>query len=453
MDRATRAGKSMETLDAALNIVFLPLYIFIVLTLHELGHYATARFFNISVESFSLGYGDELWSRTDKRGTHWIVRLFPICGHVHLAAKKNEARGVLFFDAPPWQRAVVVSAGPAINIITAFLFLFIFFALFGQPAKHPVLAGVEPAGAAYEAGLRTGDRIIEVDGAITRRYHEVWTQTYRRPGQALNIKFLREGKAYETSMTPKLSEYTSIDGIEKAHGRMGVIVGRAFMDLRILESINGIPIGHDETGKARALLVENLDKEITLGLKSVDGERHDYLTVLTRGNNAHLLDPLHKEYGSFYAGPLKDNFYLKLDVTYSLIEAGKETGRLLTGVAKIPFQLFPVDKEMIQPLAQVADESQFAKRKFYEFCHRVALVSILIALINLVPFPGLDGSLLLLTVLQGAMGKENEAGTRAYKYVLLASLTVLYGSIVMANASDFPHHMHRKMAEIGVIRP
>lgn len=454
MDRAqTKSEKFMEQLDAALNILFLPLYIFIVLTLHELGHYLVARFFNVSVESFSLGYGDVLWRRTDRRGTHWSVRLFPICGHVHLAAKQDEARGVLFNDAPPWQRAAIISAGPAINIFSGFLFLFMFLAIFGQPSKHPVLAGVEPDGAAYAAGLRTGDRIIEVEGDLVRRYRDVWEHTYHKPEKALTIKFLRGDRIFETEMTPVFSEYTNTEGIDKAHGRMGVIVGRTFMDLRILDAVNGIPIGHDETDKARRILLETLGREVTLTLKSIDGEPHDYLTVLDPQNNAHLFNPAHKEYGSFYAGPMKDNFYLPLDITYSLIEAGKQMGQLVKAVAMLPFQLFPVDKETIQPWALVADEALFAQRKFYEFCYRVALVSVIIALINLIPFPGTDGSMLLLTILQGAMGRENEKGTKTYKYVLLASLITLYASILMANIDDFPHHMHKKLVEIGAVKP
>lgn len=441
----------METLDAALNVVFLPLYIFIVLTIHELGHYLAARFFNVSVESFSLGYGDQLWSRTDRRGTHWSVRLFPICGHVHLAAQKGEAQGVLFNEAPPWQRAVVISAGPAINIFSGFLFLFLFLAVYGQPSKYPVLAGVEPGGAAYEAGLRPGDRIIEADGDIVRRYRDIWEHTYHKPDEPLNIKFMRNDEFYETTLTPTLSEYTDVSGIAKAHGRTGVLVGRVFMDLRILDSINGTPIGADEVDKARAILVETMGEEVTLKLKSVDGEAHSYRTVLYPENNAHLTDPAHKHYGSFFAGPMKDNFYLHLDITYSLIEAGKQTGRMIRAVAMLPFQLFPVDKEQIQPWALVADE--FGKRKLYEFCHRVLLVSVVIALINLIPFPGTDGSMLLLTILQGAMGAGNEAGTRAYKVILLLSLVLLYGSVLFANIDDFPHHMHKKMLEMGIVKP
>jgi len=442
----------MENLDALLNILFLPLYIFVVLTLHELGHYIAARFFNISVDSFSLGYGDKLWGWKDRRGTEWIVRLFPICGHVHLAAQKNQAKGTLFFEAPPWQRAAVISAGPITNIITGFLFLFTFFALFGLPSKHAVLAGVETSGAAYEAGLQTGDRIIEVEGNIVRDYREVWKHTYYKPGVPLHIKFMHNDHFYETVLTPRLSEYTNAAGIKRSHGLIGILVGRVFLDMRVIASVNGIKVGEDEVDKARSLLIQNFGKEVVLGIKWLDGKQQTFKTVIDPENNAHLLNPAHKGYGSFFAGPLKDNFYLQLDTTYSLIEAGKQMGRLIKAVATIPFQLFPVDKEMIQPWALVSDESMFARRKFYEFCYRVALVSVIIALLNLIPFPGTDGSMLLLTLLQGKKGKENEVGTKRYKYVLLASLFTLYGAIMVTNMDDFAPYMHKKMMEIGVVK-
>ncbi len=426
----------------------MPVYIFVVLTVHECGHYFAARFFNISVDSFSLGYGREVWARTDARGTRWGLRIFPICGHVNLSAEKPVSGRTLFNAAPIWQRFTVVAAGPAVNIILAFLVLFAFFAFFGQPSKQPVISGVEPGEAAYQAGLQTGDRILGIAGQPVVRYRDVWHHTWNRPGEALDLTVQRGDEVFHTTLVPSFTEYTDGDGINRAHGRMAVMIGRSFYELTTVRRFNGIDVT-DEPDKVRDLILANLGRPVTLGLKSTDGETHDYETILDPDFNAHLRDPDHSDYGSFYAGTVKDNFYLPRTVTQSLIEGGKQTGVLVANIARVPFQLFPVDKDLVQPWALVKSDDMFAERKLYEFIYRIALVSIFIALLNLVPFPGMDGSMLLLLLIDAVMGPANPQRQRVYKYALLTSLCVLYGSVLAANVHDFPRFVEMKVASIG----
>lgn len=438
-----------DQIEAILNAGFMVAYIFIVLTTHEMGHYLAARFFGIGVESFSLGYGDKLWSATDSRGTHWVVRLFPIGGHVHLAAQEREAKGVLFGNAPPWQRMVVILAGPLANLTTAFTVLFLFFVLCGQPSKQPVVAGVEPGGPAWEAGLKTGDRIVEIEGHMVRRYRDVWRYTYGRPGKPLTLRLLRDGRIYETVLTPALSQYVNGDGIEKTHGRVGILVGYNPMILDIVETVDGIETGRDGREKARALLRERMGRPVTIGLTSVDGRTHEYMTVLDPALNAALGGADSRDRNIFNAGPVGANFYLPLDVTGSLIAAGVQTGLQVGAVARLPFQLFPVDREMLQPWAVVTQGDHPAKRTLYEFCYRLALISVVIALLNMIPFPGLDGNLLLQTAVEAAAGRDSPAGLRAYKYLLLGMLGLLYGGVILSNAGDFPRYLHNRITALS----
>lgn len=438
----------IEFWDSFLNVMFIPLYIFTVFTVHEYGHYAAARFFNIGIDSFSLGYGRKLWDKTDKRGTLWSVRLFPLCGHVQLSAGNKPVKGKIFNEAPLWQRIVIVAAGPAINIIFAFLILFLFIGFFGQPSKVPVITGVEPGEAADRAGLHINDRFLAIEGTKVLRYKDVWDYTAHRPGEELTVTIQRGDEILQKTVTPSLIEYTNMEGLEKSHGRIGVMIGQNFLKLKAIQALDGIELEED-TDDIRAALLANTGREIILKLKSADGKGRDYRTFIDPEMNAHLNNPDHKFYDAFYAGGVKDNFYLMHDATTSLMEAGRQTGQLIKNVVQLPFQLFPIDKELIRPWALVQDEDRFAERKLYEFVYRVALLSVFIALLNLVPFPGLDGNLLLMFILEGTVGYANPTGKRAYKYILLVSLCMLYGFIMMANLSDFPDYVERKMEKLS----
>src|ERR671916_782504 len=153
-------------------------FIFILgsaVVLHEFGHFIVAKLFGIRVESFSVGFGPRLfgkkWGDTDYR-----FSAIPLGGYVKLGGDESNAplEGASSQNIPPeemfnlrprWQRVLVALAGPVMNILTALAIPFAGALMYGVPATpSPVVYYIQPGGAAEQAGLKQGDRIISFNG-------------------------------------------------------------------------------------------------------------------------------------------------------------------------------------------------------------------------------------------------------------------------------------------------
>src|SRR5918992_549079 len=149
----------------AVGILIFAAGILLMILVHELGHFATAKRFGIKVEEFFVGFGPRLWSV--RRGeTEYGVKAFPLGGYVRIAGMNPfqepapEDRGRLFGDKPAWQRAVVLVSGALTHFVLAFLLLLSFFWIVGVPVfggAQVVEVADEVEGRpspATEAGLR-----------------------------------------------------------------------------------------------------------------------------------------------------------------------------------------------------------------------------------------------------------------------------------------------------------
>src|SRR5215211_3034243 len=160
-------------------LIYLLGFIFILgsaVVLHEFGHFIVAKLFRIRVETFSVGFGPRLfgkkWGHTDYR-----VSAIPLGGYVKLGGDESNAplEGAGAADIPPeemfnlrprWQRVLVALAGPVMNVLTALAIPFTAAFMYGVPATPaPVVYYVQRDGAAYQAGLQPGDRIVSFNGS------------------------------------------------------------------------------------------------------------------------------------------------------------------------------------------------------------------------------------------------------------------------------------------------
>src|SRR4051794_20472900 len=152
-------------------IVSMVVVLGIMIVVHELGHFLAAKFFGVRVETFSVGFGKRLLGF--KRGdTDYRISLLPLGGYVKMAGENPmEARTGdpgEFMSHPRWQRFLVAIAGPAMNIILAFVVLSVLYTFHHEYyafAKAPVdVVSVAANSAAEKAGLQAGDRIVSVQG-------------------------------------------------------------------------------------------------------------------------------------------------------------------------------------------------------------------------------------------------------------------------------------------------
>jgi regulator of sigma E protease len=207
-----------------------PLIIF-----HELGHYWVARWFGVGAETFSIGFGREVAGWTDKRGTRWKVGLLPLGGYVKFIgdadptsmAEESEAlpadqKRQSFHLRPPWQRFLIVLAGPLANFLIAILIFAGFFAVYGAPQTPNMVRAVVAGGAAESAGIRPGDRIIEIAGRSTPTFEDLQNVVILRPAERVDVRIEREGRALTIPAT--LGKVDQVDrfGQKFRIGQLGV---------------------------------------------------------------------------------------------------------------------------------------------------------------------------------------------------------------------------------------
>jgi regulator of sigma E protease len=186
-----------------------PLMLGPLVFIHELGHYLAARWCGIKSEVFSIGFGSEIWGRTDRHGTRWKLSWIPLGGYVRFAGDMNpasqpdptwlalpaEERQRTFQAKPLWQRAIVVLAGPASNFLLAFLILLGFTLAYGTDRTPSTVGGIEANTAASAAGLQTGDRITAISGRPMATFEDLVMYVQLRAGERAHIEFERGGVA------------------------------------------------------------------------------------------------------------------------------------------------------------------------------------------------------------------------------------------------------------------
>jgi regulator of sigma E protease len=195
-----------------LTILVLALLIFV----HELGHFLVAKLFRVKVLRFSLGFGSRLvgfrWGETE-----YQLSALPLGGYVKMAGDDPteeasevapEDRGRGFLEQPPWKRALIALAGPAMNLAFPILIYFVVF-YFQSTDLSSRLGQVEPDRPAWAAGLRQGDRITAVDGTPVRYFGELAELIGPHWEQPVRITFERLGEVRTVEVVPEKMESPS----------------------------------------------------------------------------------------------------------------------------------------------------------------------------------------------------------------------------------------------------
>lgn len=185
-----------------MNIIIALIIFSVIILFHELGHFLLAKANGIKVNEFSLGLGPTLVGFT-KGETKYSLKLLPFGGACMMEGEDGESQDEKAFNSKSvWARISVVAAGPVFNFIMAWVFALIVLASVGY--DRPVLSSVREGFPAAEAGLMEGDEIISMNGSKTHFFREVSQFSIFHPGEDAKIVYERDGKRYETVLSPKL---------------------------------------------------------------------------------------------------------------------------------------------------------------------------------------------------------------------------------------------------------
>ncbi len=205
------------------------LIISLIVFVHEFGHFIVARFCGVRVEQFSIGFGRELFGFTDKKLTRWKFCLLPLGGYVKMFGDRNaasmpdaeviakmneEEKKYAFVAKNVYQRLAVVAAGPIANFLfTIFIFTIIFYAN-GVNAVLPVVDKVLPESAAFVSGIKSGDKILEINGKKIKDFSEIQDVMMLNQTAEMKVVIERGKKIIQVNVTPKIQKRNDVFGDE-----------------------------------------------------------------------------------------------------------------------------------------------------------------------------------------------------------------------------------------------
>jgi membrane-associated protease RseP (regulator of RpoE activity) len=192
----------------------------LTIMIHEAGHFLAARAFGMKATEFFLGFGPRLFSF--RRGeTEFGLKALPVGGYVKvIGMAMNEAvdpaeEHRTYRSKPTWQRIGMAAAGPATHFVIAFVLLVLAFGPIGERVAGTRVAEVAADSPALAGGLRTGDRIVALDGTAVRTFDDIPAVVGRSEGRLVNVTVERDGSRLDLGVRPR----RSADGVV----RMGVV--------------------------------------------------------------------------------------------------------------------------------------------------------------------------------------------------------------------------------------
>lgn len=445
--------------DWTLSIPAFIVAIGVLVAVHEYGHFWVARRLGVRVLRFSIGFGPKLWGTTRKGTEYWIAAI-PLGGYVKMLDEREgpvarEERHRAFNRQPPWKRILIVVAGPAVNFIFA-IFAYWCVLVMGVPGMQPLLAEPPADTPAYIAGLRGGERVLTLEGREMATWHELRLAVLKRAlfDDELNLTVTDEqGTEVEIQLA---TEGIGLDP-RQLFPQLGLLPYRPVVPAVLGEIIQGeaaeaagMKVGDRITAfnneeisdwsRLVALIAENPEKEVLLEIER-DGRLFEQKIRLgSVVQDEHLrgrlgagvdVDPslwqdLRAEYkpGVFAAMPEA----VRRTWDMSVLTLGM-LGHMLTGEVSW--------RNVSGPVQIASYAGQSASIGLDVYLAFLALVSVSLGVLNLLPIPVLDGGHLLYYLVEMLRGRPlSERVQAAGQRLGLVMLGVL---MTVALYNDFLH--------------
>lgn len=192
----------------------------VLIIVHEFGHFIVAKRSGVGVLKFSIGFGPRLFGRV-YNGTEYVLAAIPLGGYVKMVGEDPEATEpvdprISFSHQPLWKRVAIVTAGPAFNLIFAFIAFAFVLAIYGQrvPSDLAKVGGVMPNMPAARAGLEASDIITGVDGKPIATWDELSNAIRASEGRSVQVDLKRGDQTMSVTVTPEAKPDKNIFGEE-----------------------------------------------------------------------------------------------------------------------------------------------------------------------------------------------------------------------------------------------
>lgn len=423
-----------------LNIVAFIVVIGILVTFHEFGHFWVARRCGVKVLRFSIGFGKPIYTWHGADGTEYVLARIPLGGYVKMLDERNDAVDeadlpYAFNQKSLWSRIAIVAAGPVFNFILAIAVYWLIF-MIGTEGLKPVVAEVKASSIAMQAGMQPGDQILSINGEVTQTWATArlnfmyaivvgkdvvkvevrdvdgQNQIHKLRLEGLSIAFRKLGVMPQLGLSPRLPVVPAIIG-EVIEGEAAAVAGLMRGDVVLVA--DGEPISdwyewvaqvQKNPSKTIELAVLRSGKDlrlaITPGIKIQNEVQYGYVGA-----------------GIFPVPPVPEA--LRAVVQYSFLAAGGEAakktfkfsyltlrmlGKMLVGEASV--------KNISGPLTIAQYAGRSASIGLIQFLSFLAIVSISLGVLNLLPIPVLDGGHLLYYLVELVKGSPVSEKTQLF---------------------------------------
>ncbi|MGH6743682.1 RIP metalloprotease RseP [Novosphingobium sp.] len=429
--------------------------------IHELGHYLVGRLFGVKADAFSIGFGKEIAGWTDRRGTRWKLSALPLGGYVQFAGDMNpasapragedgltaEERARTFHVKPLWQRALIVFAGPLTNFVLCVLILAGFVYAHGRLIADPEVVGFSETSAAKVAGVQIGDRIVAIDGNRIGSVTDIPEHTVYFPGKNVELVVDREGRSVVLPVTLAGDEVSDDFGNKARIGDLGldfaVPVVSGFMGDSPAEQA-GMKVG-DRIVAVGETPISSF-REVPPLIMPMPGARTT-ITVMREGQ-AHVLpmtigSAIQKDaqgrqetvgrigvqsgFGRLEpVGPVAA-LGIGVDRSFALM------GTIVTGIRQIVTGDRSV-RELGGPIKIAKYSGEQFSLGWEPFVGFVAMISINLAFINLLPIPGLDGGHLAFYAAE--LVRRKPLGLRSQEWAIRTGVALVLALMVFVTVND-----------------
>jgi regulator of sigma E protease len=428
----------------------------ILVAVHEWGHFYVARKCGVQVERFSIGFGKPIWRKLSKSGTEYVIAMIPLGGYVrmldgriddvppHLADKA-------FNNKPVLQRMAVIAAGPGVNFIFAFFALWLMY-LVGLQTVKPVVKSVEPDSIAAMAGMQNGDEIIKIGSRATPDWEAVNFELVSNIGDEKAQITVKNAAGVEKELTFTLTSWNFDPDSESPLSSLGLTPFRPDPTLEVgfvgegsaaqqaglkigdtliamngnkLSSWNGlVDVVVDSPGERVALEIERDGQtqilHATIARRDTPQGQSGYLGV------SPTFEPWPEGYVFTHQYGIIEAIGRALDKTWRLMTLSVDMiGKLITGDVSV--------KNLNGPISIAQGAGTSAEYGLAYFLSFLALISVNLGIINLLPLPMLDGGHLMFFTVEWITGKPVPEAVQEWGYRIGGVLLFMIMGIAIFN--------------------
>ncbi len=442
-------------------IVFFVISVGVLITFHEFGHFWVARFFNVKILRFSIGIGRSIYTkRFGKDQTEFSIGLLPLGGYVKMLDDREgevteEEKKREFNNKPIWQRFCIVLAGPIFNFIFAIFIYSIIYSI-GVNALKPIIGDIKPSSISEEFGFVKGQEILAINGTKTPTWPTVIDSLVKHTIFGDTVNIVVESNSKKQNLSLDLSKI-KIDKI--SDGKLLNELGLSVVKLKIPPIIGMIEesspaeasglLKNDKIIAVNGNLIESWDEWVSI----IQQNPNELLNTEVLRNNQLIYIYLTPEnfkvdgtnIGRIGAGPsinddLYDSYFTieQYSLHLAILRAFDKTWEMSVLTLKVLAKIITGDasvKNLSGPISIAKYAGQSASIGVIALLTFLAIVSISLGVLNLLPIPLLDGGHLVYYIIEFIIGKPVSDSIQIVGQQI--GLVLLLGLMGIALYNDF----------------